>query len=145
MSPKDYRGITQLNITLMIFKKVILEEVNTVIHRREDHEKNQEDSKKQTNRICYLHPKKIIEKSLTFNHPEYICFVNMTKTFDRERLAYIIKILHDKEVNKKIIQIIYDININCKTTVRTGQLESKGYIISRAIRQADSSVHLSSI
>jgi len=39
-----------------------------------------------------------------------MCFVDMTKAFDRVRLADIIEIMRQKEVNQILIKLTYEIN-----------------------------------
>jgi len=67
-----------------------------------------------------------------------MCFVDMTKTLDRVRLADIIEIMREKEVNQILIKLIYEINNHCRTSIEVGHLLTEEVQIRTGIRQGDS-------
>jgi len=67
-----------------------------------------------------------------------MCFVDMTKGFDRMRLADIIKIMREKEVNQILIKLIYEINNHCRTSIKVGHLLTEEVQMCTGIRQGDS-------
>jgi len=48
----------------------------------------------------------IVEKSIDFNHPAYLCFIDLKKAFNRVRLADVIDCLREREVPEQIVRII---------------------------------------
>jgi len=54
--------------------------------------------------------RQIAEKAIEFNHTAYLCFVDLTKTFDRVRLANVLECLREREVPEQIVRIIKELN-----------------------------------
>ena len=50
--------------------------------------------------------RQIAEKAIEFNHTAYLCFVELTKAFDRVRLANVIEFLRESEVPVQVVWII---------------------------------------
>ena len=60
--------------------------------------------------------KKIIEKSIEFNNPVYLIFVDFTKAFDSIKLPFLWKLLAETSINKKYINLLkcrYDNSSAC--------------------------------
>jgi len=52
----------------------------------------------------------IAEKSTEFNNTAYFCFVDLTKAFDRVKLADVIQCLREREVPEQIVKVIKELN-----------------------------------
>lgn len=132
-SPDNYRGITLLNSILKTFTKLILEELCKSIQIREE----QQGFRKNRSTIDAIFiVRQIAEKSREYNKPAYLCFVDMTKAFDRVRLTDAIKIMREKGVNPPLLQLITDINQHCTTNIRIGHLVTEAIKINRGIRHS---------
>lgn len=133
--PENYRGITLLDSTLKAFTKTILQEISKTIQIRDE----QQGFRKNRSTIDAIFiVRQIVEKSLELNKPAYMCFVDMTKAFDRVRLTDILQILETKGLNPRLINLIYDINTNCKTAIKVQHLFTNEILIQTGIRQGDS-------
>ena len=77
-NPDNYRGITLLNTALKLFTKVILSKLLNYIQPREE-QQGFRKNRSTTDAIFIL--RQIVEKSIQFNHPTYLCFVELKKSF----------------------------------------------------------------
>lgn len=61
------------------------------------------------------------EKSpkLEFDKPVNMCFVDMSKAFDRVRIKDVLEIMRSKGLNTRLNNVISDINIQCRTNITT--------------------------
>jgi len=87
-NPDNYRGITLLNTTLKLFTKVVLRKLLQYIQPREE---KQGFRKNRSTTDAIFIVRQIAEKAIKFNHTAYLCFVDLTKSFDRVRLADVIE------------------------------------------------------
>lgn len=76
------------------------------------------------------------EKATKFNMLAHICFIDLTKAFDRMRLEDTVNILMENETPANITTIIC--NLNTKTRVRTGNQTTEAIPTSGEIREGDS-------
>lgn len=113
----------------------MLEEITKTINIREE----QQGFRKNRSTIDAIFiVKQVSEKSIEFNKPAYMCFVDMTKAFDRVRLKDVLEIMRTKGLNHRLINLTYDINTQCKTKIRAGHMTTKDIEINTGIRQGDS-------
>lgn len=56
--------------------------------------------------------RQLIEKSIEYDKPLFLCFVDSTKAFDRVKLKDTLTILEREEINADIIKIIHELNTN---------------------------------
>jgi hypothetical protein len=54
--------------------------------------------------------RQIAEKAIEFNHTAYLCFIDLTKAFDRVRLDDVAKCLREREVPEQIVRVIKELN-----------------------------------
>lgn len=85
--------------------------------------------------------KQIKEKATEYNTPAYICFINLTKAFDRVRLGDILHILMEDKAPANITKIIHKLNSNNVTKVKAGDQFTENIPTPGAIRQSDSLSH----
>ena len=83
--------------------------------------------------------RQIAEKSIEFNHTAYFCFVDLTKAFDRVKLADVIECLREREVPEQIIKVIRELNTDTTARIRSNNQTSRPIIIIKnGVRQRDS-------
>ena len=56
--------------------------------------------------------RQITEKTIEFNKPTFMCFVDLTKAFDRVKLKDVVPLLQKREVHPRILTIINKLNTN---------------------------------
>ena len=131
-NPHNYRGITLLNTTLKLFTKVILSKLLQHIQSREEQQGFQ---KNRSTTDANFMVRQIAEKAIVFNHTAYLCFIDLTKAFDRVRLADVAKFLREREVPEQIETVIKELNTDTK---REYNQTFGPIIIKNGIRQGDS-------
>lgn len=67
-----------------------------------------------------------------------MCFICLTKAFDRIQLKDIIDILQDKGINHNWIELIKNLNNKCTTQIKVGHMRSEEVKLNSRIRQGDS-------
>jgi len=83
--------------------------------------------------------RQIAEKSIEFNNTAYFCFVDLTKAFDRVKLADVIECLREREVPEQIIKVIRELNTDTTARIRSNNQTSRPIIIIKnGVRQRDS-------
>jgi len=133
--PKNYRGITLLNSLTKLFTSILKGKIESLIPIREE---QQGFRKNRSTLDAIFIVRQIVEKSYEFNHPVFMCFVDLTKAFDRVQLNDVLNILNDHNIPQNIIQIIRLLNENSTTKVRVGQELSNEVPTSDGVRQGDS-------
>jgi len=81
--------------------------------------------------------RQIVEKSIEFNHPAYLCFIDLKKAFDRVRLADVIDCLREREVPEQIVRIIKELNTDKIARIKSNNQISTPITISNGVRQGD--------
>jgi len=134
-NPDNYRGITLLNTTLKLFIKVILSKLLQYMLPR-DEQQGFRKNRSTTDAIFIV--RKIAEKSIEFNHTAYMCFVDLTKAFDRVIMADVIECLREREVPEQIVRVIKELNTDRIARIRSNNQTSRPIIIKNGVRQGDS-------
>jgi len=88
--PENYRDIRLLHTSMKLFTGNLKERFETQITNREE-QQGFRRNKSTTDAIFII--KQLKEKSIEFNTPAYVSFIDLTKAFDRVRLSDIINIL----------------------------------------------------
>jgi hypothetical protein len=101
-NPDNYRGITLLITALKLFTKFSLSKLLKYIQPREQ----QDFRKNRSTTDAIFIMRQIVEKSIEFNKPAYLCFVDLKKAFVRVGLADGIECLRERELPKQIVRII---------------------------------------
>ena len=91
---ENYRGITLMNSTTKLFTKLILNQLLKHISPREE---QQGFRKNRSTMDAIFIVRQIVEKAIEFNKPAYLCFVDLTKAFDRVRLQDVTNCLPNQE------------------------------------------------
>lgn len=132
--PNNYRGITLLSSVMKLFTKILAMYISSTGIAEEQQGFRQNRST--TDAIFIV--RQIAEKAIEFNYPAHMCFVDLTKAFDRIQLKDVIEILRKRNVSQNIISVITSLNTNNTTCIRTDNLISNVVPIADGIRQGDS-------
>lgn len=133
--PENYRGITLLCSAMKLFTSLIKDILESQITNREE----QQGFRKQrstTDAIFVL--RQIKEKAIEFNTPAYVCFVDLTKAFDKVRLSDVLRLLAEHSVHPDIIEVIRRLNNNNTTKIKVNGQMSDDVHSPGGIRQGDS-------
>ena len=79
----------------------------------------------------------IIEKSIEFNNPVHIAFIDFTKAFDSIKLPNLWKLLDKTTINKKYINLLKSTYENSKALVQTDIGTSRCVDILKGLKQGD--------
>lgn len=69
--------------------------------------------------------RQIAEKSIEFNKPIFMCFVDLQQAFDKVMLRDVLQLLRARGVNGNIIYTIKELNTQNTTIIRTGSMTTK--------------------
>ena len=133
--PENYRGITLLNTTMKLFTGVLKDKLERHITNAEE---QQGFTKGRSTTDAVFIIKQIKEKAIEFGRPAYICFIDLTKAFDRVRLGDILNMLIETKTPSSITKIIHNLNNNNVTKVRAGDQFTENIPTPGGIRQGDS-------
>ena len=80
----------------------------------------------------------IIEKSIEFNHPAYIVFIDFTKAFDSIKLPFLWKLLNKTtNINKRYINLLKSTYENSNATIKTDIGITQQVKICKGVKQGD--------
>lgn len=133
---KDLRPIALTNITYKLFMSIIKEKIEDHIHLiRKDYEVQAGFTKKRriTDNLFILNH--CIQESFKRKKPLYVISIDFAKAFDsikRDKLIYVLKIYN---IHPKIINIIYQIYNNDKTSIYFNNTKQCDINITSGIRQ----------
>ncbi|XP_044746344.1 poly [ADP-ribose] polymerase tankyrase-1-like [Coccinella septempunctata] len=82
--------------------------------------------------------RQLVQKSIEFNKPMSVCFVDFTKAFDRIRLSDVIRSLEKNNIDYKYQRIIKELYRGTRTRIKTKEGLSEVLQINAGIRQGDS-------
>ena len=133
--PRNYRGISLLNTAMKLLTKIITQHLSSTVSINEE-QQGFRQNRSTIDAIFIL--RQIIEKSIEFNKPAFLCFVDLTQAFDRVQLKDVLKILQERRVSNNIIQVIKQLNTNNSTRIQSGTSTTEEVQISIGIRQGDS-------
>lgn len=89
-----------------------------------------------TDAVFVLRP--IVEKSLEYNKPAFLCFIDLQKAFDRVRLKDIIFLLYNRRIPMSLIKAIENIYTRNKIQAKIQGKLSEPIPVGQGIRQGDS-------
>lgn len=70
--------------------------------------------------------------------PAYLCFVDLTKSFDRVLLEHVVAVLQKRYVDNRIITAVKNLNTDNTTSIRINNETSGQLPVASGIRQGDS-------
>ena len=133
--PENYRGISLLNTTLKLFTRVILSKLLTYVQPKEE-QQGFRKNRSTTDAIFIM--RQIVEKSIEFNNPAFLCFVDLKKAFDRVRLDDVEDCLREREVPEHLVRMIRELNSGTTARIKSTHQLSKPITLTNGIRQGDS-------
>lgn len=82
--------------------------------------------------------RQIVEKSIEYNKPAFLCFIDLEKAFDRIKLENVIHLLYNRNIPINIVQTIENIYTDSKVQPRINGKLIKAIPVNSGIRQGDS-------
>ena len=79
----------------------------------------------------------IIEKSIEFNNPVFIVFIDFTKAFDSIKLDCLWKLLGETSINKRYISLLKSTYENSTASIKTDIGISRAVEILKGVKQGD--------
>lgn len=102
-NPENYRGITLLNSSMKLFTHILGRDL---ISEMELSEEQQGFRKNRSTIDAIFIVRQIAEKALEFDKPAYLCFIDLTKAFDKIKLRDVVEELKRKNAHPNIIETI---------------------------------------
>lgn len=133
--PANYRGITLLSTSLKLLTKIIADKISSIMPIREE-QQGFRRNRSTTDALFIL--RQLVEKSLEYNTPAYLCFIDLTKAFDKVQLKDVNTILENSNTPKEYVELIKDLNMNTTTQIRTNFTLTQNLRTKAGIRQGDS-------
>jgi len=82
--------------------------------------------------------RQVVEKAIEFSKSAFMCFVDLTKAFDRVRLNDVTSIMREENIPEEVVKIIEELNTNTKTRIMINNTLTEEVPVSTGIRQGDS-------
>lgn len=134
MDPQNYRGISLLSTVSKVFTKILADEIlQTGIS---EEQQGFRQNRSTIDAIFIL--RQITEKAIEHNKTAFMCFIDLTRAFDRVRFDDVLKLLRKRRSNPKTIEIIRKMNTGNSTYVKSNNTLSSQIPVSTGIRQGDS-------
>lgn len=133
--PNNYRGISLINSVAKLFTKIISTKITTNACINEE-QQGFRANRSTIDAIFIL--RQIVEKSIEYAKPVFMCFVDLSKAFDMIRIRDVILTLQRRGIADNIIQIIKNLNTNNLTQIKTELGTTHKIPVADGIRQGDS-------
>mgnify|MGYP000420915844 FL=1 len=133
--PSNYKGINLLDTAHKLMTKVITNKLNSIISLS-DEQQGFRSGRSCVDAVFVL--RQIVEKSIEYNKPAFLCFIDLTKAFDRVRIDDIVHLLYKRDIPINIIQTIEDIYHGTTIQARINGNLTGDIPIHSGIRQGDS-------
>ncbi|XP_045480919.1 uncharacterized protein LOC123685307 [Harmonia axyridis] len=104
--PENYRGINLLSTTLKLITKIITNKINNIIFLS-DEQQGFRSGRSCKDAVFVM--RQIVEKSIQYNRPAYMCFVDLQKAFDRVQIQDVVHLLYQSQIPHNLIKVIEDI------------------------------------
>lgn len=104
--PSNYRGINLLSTTLKLTTKVITNKINDLTSLA-DEQQGFRSGRSCTDAVFII--RQITEKSIEYNRPAYMCFIDLEKAFDRVQLRDVVHLLYNRQIPYNLIKTIENI------------------------------------
>lgn len=134
-APENYRGITLLSTSMKLLTSILKDKLESRIKNREE-QFGFRTNRSTTDALFIM--KQLKEKSIEFNKPAYICFIDLTKAFDKVRLTDVLQILTKRQSPSQITKLIKNLNTGNVTKIKSGEHTTPNIKTPGGIRQGDS-------
>ena len=133
--PSNYRGITLLCTNLKLLTKILLNKLKPLIKTNEE----QYGFRRNRSTVDALFVvRQVIEKSIEYSKPAFMCFVDLSRAFDRVRLEDVLTIIRTMNIPSDLIALIKHINLGTETKMMTENGLSEPIRTLSGVRQGDS-------
>ena len=133
---KNYRPISLLSHIYKLFISIIANRVrNDLYSSFPESQAAYQPGRGTIEQIIAL--EQLIEKSIEFNNPLHLVFIDFTKAFDSIKLPHLWKLLEKTPINKRYINILKCTYDNSKACVRTDIGTSRSVNILKGVKQGD--------
>ena len=133
---KNYRPISLLSHIYKIFISIIANRVKHDLYASlPETQAAYQPGRGTIEQIIAL--EQIIEKSIEFNNPVYLVFIDFTKAFDSIKLPCLWKLLEETSINKKYINLLKCTYQNSKACIKTDIGISRHFDILKGVKQGD--------
>ena len=133
--PSNYRSINLLNTTLKLTTKILTNIINSMI-TLSDEQQGFRTGRSCTDAVFVM--RQIMEKSIEYNRPAYLCFIDLEKAFDRVQLRDIIHLLYDRQIPHNLIKTIENIYTGNSAQAKVNNEYTEPIPTEKGIRQGDS-------
>ena len=133
--PSNYRGINLLNTTLKLTTKIITAKINSLTSLTEE-QQGFRSGRSCTDAVFVI--RQVTEKSIEYNKPAYMCFIDLEKAFDRVQLRDVIHLLYNRQIPHNIIKTIKNIYTANEIQAKINGNLTKPIPVRCGIRQGDS-------
>ena len=133
---KNYRPISLLSHIYKLFISIIASRVKSDLYASFP----QSQAAYQPNRGTIeqiISIEQIIEKSIEFNNPVHIVFIDFTKAFDSIKLSCLWKLLDKTNINKKYINLLQNTYDESKSAIKTDIGITRFINIMKGVKQGD--------
>ena len=132
----NYRPISLLSHIYKVFISIIANRVKNDLYASfPDSQAAYQPARGTIEQIICL--EQIIEKSIEFNNPVFIAFIDFTKAFDSIKLDRLWNLLAKTKINKRYIRLLKETYDNSTASIKTDLGISKPVSIHKGVKQGD--------
>lgn len=114
--PSNFRGINLLSTSLKLTTKIITNKINRVTSLA-DEQQGFRSGRSCTDAVFVI--RQVTEKSIEYNKPAFICFVDLERALNRVQLKDVLYFLYNRQIRDYLIETIKDIYTENKIMVKT--------------------------
>lgn len=133
--PNNYRGINLLCTTLKLTTKIISNKITSLTQISEE-QQGFRNGRSCNDAVFVI--RQITEKSIEYNRPAFLCFIDLEKAFDRVQLQDVVHILYNRNIPLNIIKLIEHIYTRNKIEAKVNSELTEPIEATTGIRQGDS-------
>lgn len=133
--PANYRGISLLNTSMKLFTRILGQHI---LQHTKLCEEQQGFRKNRSTVDAVFVVRQVIEKSIEYDKHAYLCFIDLSKAFDRIQLTDVVEELKHRGIHPNIVETIKQLNTGNTTTVKTRATTTDKVKINLGVRQGDS-------
>ena len=133
--PSNYRGINLLSTTLKLTTKVITTKINDLTCLA-DEQQGFRSGRSCTDAVFVI--RQITEKSIEYNKPAYMCFIDLEKAFDRVQLRDVVHLLYNRQIPHNLVKTIQNIYEANQIQAKINGVLTEPINVGCGIRQGDS-------
>lgn len=133
--PENYRMITLLNSTSKLLTKIMTTRITNSIKMSEE-QQGFRPNRSTVDAIFTI--RQMIEKSLEYQKPLFLCLVDLKKAFDRVQIADVLETLREHKIHENYINVVEHLNKDNVTKIKTPHGFTEKIPVLTGIRQGDS-------